>query len=231
MPVQTGVERFVQFRYEPSYLNDAKYHPVRSNPKEVCEANGLHPLYSNINLDGGNIVHWSDRAIITDRVFDENPEYTNKARLIAELENLLEVEIIIIPQINCDLTGHADGLVRFVDRNTLLGNDREKEYKYWKKKMNRVLKEHGMEYIDIPFFEYRDRNHRDNAIGIYVNYLEIKDLIILPIFETEGNKDAEVVEQFGKIFSKRNRKIETISYNPVGLEGGLLNCTTWTIRE
>ncbi len=87
--------------------------------------------FQKINLDGGNVVNWSDRAILTDRVFDENPEYSSKTKLIAEIEKLLEVEIIVIPQINEDITGHADGLVRFVDRNTLLGNDRSQEYKYW----------------------------------------------------------------------------------------------------
>lgn len=227
MPIQKAKGKFVQFRYEPSYLE--KDLELRSDTKEVCEANSIKPQFSKINLDGGNIVNWSDKAIMTDRVFQENPEYTSKIKLISEIENLLEVEIIVIPQINSDMTGHADGLIRFIDRNTLLGNNREHEYKYWKIGINKILKEHGIDYIDIPFLHHKEKKHRDHAIGCYVNYLEVNNLIVLPIFETADNKDKEVFELFEQIFP--DRKIEIINYNSVGLFGGLFNCTTWTIEE
>lgn len=227
MPIQIEKGKFVQFRYEPSYLKDEL--ELQSDPKEVCNANNINPIFSKINLDGGNVVNWSDRAIISDRVFDENPEYSNKNKLIAEIEKLLEVEIIVIPQIKSDMTGHADGMVRFVDRNTVLGNDREQEFKYWKNGINKILKEKGIDYIDIPFLEHKEKKYPHHAIGYYVNYLEVQDLIVLPIFETEKNKDQEVYDRFRQIFP--DRKIETINYNEIGLHGGLLNCTTWTIKD
>jgi agmatine deiminase len=227
MPIQTEKEKFVQFRYEPSYLKDDL--ELQSDPKEVCKTNSIKPLFSYINLDGGNIVNWVDRAIVTERVFDENPEYKSKAKLLSEIEKLLDVEIIVIPQINSDMTGHADGLVRFLDRNTLLGNYREQEYKYWKSGINRILKENGLDYIDIPFFDHKEIKNPDHAIGCYMNYLEVEDLIVLPIFETAKNNDQEVYDKFSQIF--KDRKVETINYNEVGLYGGLLNCTTWTIKE
>lgn len=227
MPIQIEKGKFVQFRYEPSYLKDDL--ELQSDPKEVCKANNIKPQFSKINLDGGNVVNWSDRAIITDRVFDENPEYLSKTKLIAEIEKLLEVEIIVIPQIKSDMTGHADGMVRFVDRNTLLGNNREQEYKYWKTGINKILKEKGIEYIDIPFLDHKEKHYPDHAIGCYVNYLEVENLIVIPKFETEKNKDQEVYDKFKEIFP--NRIIETINYNEIGFFGGLLNCTTWTIKE
>ena len=103
----------------------------------------------------------------------------------------------------------------------MLGNDREHEYKYWKNGINKVLEKHGINYIDIPFFEYKEKEYPDNAIGCYVNYLEVDDLIVLPIFEIENNKDEKVYELFLQIF--QDRKIETINYNPIGCLGGLLN--------
>ncbi|MDN3688258.1 agmatine deiminase family protein [Cyclobacterium jeungdonense] len=227
MPIQIEKGKFLQFRYEPSYLKNEL--ELQLNPKEVCRANNLDPQFSKINLDGGNVVNWSDRAIITDRIFDENPEYLNKNRLIGDIEKLLEVEIIVIPQIKSDMTGHADGMVRFVDKNTLLGNDREQEYKYWKDGINKVLKEKGIDYIDIPFLDHKEKTYPDHAIGCYVNYLEVHDLIILPIFETEKNKDQEVYNKFKEIFP--DRKIETINCYEIGLHGGLLNCSTWTIKD
>ncbi|OYT16327.1 MAG: hypothetical protein B7C24_08310 [Bacteroidetes bacterium 4572_77] len=229
MPIQTEKDKFIQFRYEPSYLKKELY--LQSDTKAVCKATNINPDFSNINLDGGNVVNWNNKAIISDRVFDENPEYSDEKKLIGELENLMNAEIIIIPQINTDMTGHADGMVRFVDQNTILGNDRSQEHKYWRDGINKVLRKHNFEYIDIPFFENNEikKKYPDNAIGCYVNYLEIGNLILLPIFEIAGNKDNEVLAKFKTIFPERI--IETINYNEIGYFGGLLNCTTWTIKE
>ncbi|MDR3237688.1 MAG: agmatine deiminase family protein, partial [Spirochaetia bacterium] len=124
-----------------------------------------------------------------------------------------------IPQINKELTGHADGMVRFVDRNTILGSSRDDEYIYWTDKINKVIKEKSLSYFDVPFF----------GDCIYVNYLEVGDLIVLPVSEEKGNKDADTVTLFKHIFPER--VIETINYNKIAKEGGLLNCTTWTVKE
>jgi agmatine deiminase len=228
MPVQTPSGKFVQFRYEPSYLKG--YEHLRTDPQKVCSDNELKLdiRHSKINLDGGNILRYSNKIIVSDRVYSENPKYTDKEELIEEIKNLLEVkEVIVIPAQKSDLAGHADGMVRFVNEKTILGNDRKYEYANWVRVMNKVLHKYGLTYMDIPFFEHKDNAHPDNAIGIYVNYLEVKDLIVLPIFGIPCNKDDEAVRCFKKIF--HDRKIETINYTNVGLEGGLLNCTTWVV--
>lgn len=227
MPIQVAEDHYVQFRYEPSYLRDCP--ELRSEPHDVCKVNHFDPVFSDINLDGGNVVSWSDKAIVTDRIFDENPEYSNRSKLIADLEELLEVEVIVIPQIKSDMTGHADGMLRFFNGNTVIGNDRSKEYNYWRKGIEKVIKEKGLHYLDIPFFEYKSKHFPDNAIGCYINYLEIADLIILPVFETTINYDREVYDLFTQIFP--DRKIETINFNEVGLTGGLLNCCSWGVTS
>lgn len=121
MPVQTPSGRLIQFKYEPTYLNNPKYSDSRSDVKHVDELNGFKPIFSNINLDGGNVVMYGNKAIITDRIFSENPDWTRE-KLLAELTKLLECEIIIIPAYKpeYDFTGHADGMIRFVDSNAVL---------------------------------------------------------------------------------------------------------------
>lgn len=231
MPIQTESGKLVQFRYEPSYLKGNKeWEESRSDVREVCRLNGFEPVFSNINLDGGNVLLCSGRAIVSDRIFKENPEYTDKEKLVTELSKLLEAEVIIIPAQNGDMTGHADGMVRFVDRDTILGNNRSDEYKYWTNGIEKVLKEKNLKYIDVPFFyDYKDSKHPYHAIGVYVNYLAVGNLIVLPVFEVEGNKDAEAIAAFKQIFP--DKSIETINYNDVALEGGVLNCTTWIYRQ
>lgn len=230
MPVQNRLGELIQFKYDPSYLKGKKeWEESRTNVHEVCSANGFNPIYSNINIDGGNVVLLGDKAILTDRIFQENPDY-EKQKLIIELEELLKAKVIIIPASKTDVTGHADGMVRFVDNDTLLGNDLNAEYKYIRDGINKACSENGLRYFNVPFFEPKyDKKHEMNAIGIYVNYLEVDDLIVLPKFNVEGNYDEAATTLFKKIFP--DRIIEAVDYNEVALEGGLLNCTTWTIKD
>lgn len=230
MPVQTPNGKLIQFKYEPSYLNDPKYSNLRSDVKHVDKVNGITPIFSDINLDGGNVVMYDNKAIITDRIFSENPDRTEE-NLKAELAKLLECEIIIIPAYKpeYDFTGHADGMMRFVDRNTVLVNDLEKDFVYMKKAIINALDNANLKYINFPFFEYKIKGNTDHAIGIYLNYLEVGDIIVMPVFGVPGNKDAEAIAKLKEVFP--NKIIETIDYNDVALTGGILNCTTWVISK
>ena len=226
MPIQTESGKFIQFKYDPSYLKGNKeWEESRSDVKEVCRVNGIDAQFSDINLDGGNVLICDGRAILSNRIFSENPNW-DKEKLVSELSKLLECEIIIIPAENDDMTGHADGMVRFINRNTILGNKLADEYKYWREGMEKVIEQFGLKYIDVPFFSPKDPKHPHSAIGIYVNYLEVNNLIVLPVFGRDEDKQA--VDILRQAFP--DRVIETIDYNDVAQEGGLLNCTTWVVR-
>lgn len=231
MPVQTASGKLVQFRYEPSYLKGKpEWEASRTDPAEVCRANGITPdKCSDINLDGGNVLLCGDRAVISDRIFMENPD-RDKQQLLAELADLLEAEIIVIPAQKGDMTGHADGMVRFINRDTLLGNDRATEYKYWAQGIDAVLQRYRMHYEDVPFFyDYKGPKHPHHAIGIYVNYLQVGNLLVLPVFDVPGNKDAEALARIRALFPART--VVSFNCNDIALEGGLLNCITWTLRN
>ena len=226
MPIQTESGKFIQFKYDPSYLKGNKeWEASRSDVKEVCRVNGIEAQFSDINLDGGNVLICDGRAILSNRIFSENSNW-DKEKLVNELSKLLECEIIIIPAENDDMTGHADGMVRFVNRNTILGNKLADEYKYWREGMEKVIEQYGLKYIDVPFFLPKDPKHPHSAIGIYVNYLEVNNLIVLPVFGRDEDKHA--VDVLRQTFP--DRVIDTIDYNDVAQEGGLLNCTTWVVR-
>ena len=76
MPVRTKSGQYVSFRYEPNYLADDPQ--LRTNFKaDIAPHFTLPVTYSNINLDGGNVVFSPSKteSVITYRVFPENPEY------------------------------------------------------------------------------------------------------------------------------------------------------------
>lgn len=235
MPIQVDKDNFVQFEYEPWYLNDKEEHKkTKSNPKKVCELTNIKPIFSDINLDGGNVVKCNKKTILNERLFDDNPKFA-KHQIVEELNKLFDSEIIIIPQINKanDTFGHADGMVRFYNTNTILINELENEFKYWKKGILKTIKENKFNYIEIPWFEDKRKKYKkkypDSAIGLYINFLEVGNLIIIPEFRIEGNRDDETYKIFKKNYPKKI--IEQVEINEIAKFGGLLNCMTWNIKN
>ena len=230
MPVQTPSGKLIQFKYDPSYLRAPEYSDSRSDVRHVDKVNGINPIFSGINLDGGNVVMLGNKAIITDRIFSENPDW-DKEKLFNELSTLLECEIIIIPAYKpeYDYTGHADGMIRFVDSNTVLVNNLDQDLKYMKVAVSKALEKANLKYINFPWFEHKIKGNNEHAIGIYLNYLEVGNLIIMPVFGVPDNRDAEALSKLKEVFP--NKIIETIDYNDVALTGGILNCTTWIKRK
>lgn len=230
MPIQTDQNRFVKFKYEPSYIN--KKTDFMSDYNKICEEllSESTLIYSDINLDGGNVVKWEDKVMISDRIFSENPQYSDKNKLVKEIEVLLQTEVIIIPQINCDFTGHADGMLKLLDSKKILVNDLEFEYKYWTKKMLKLITDLKLDYVNMPAFEYKEKKYQSSAIGCYVNYLEVANLILFPIFEEPGNKDDECLDLMAELYP--NHSIEPININDIARKGGgLMNCISWNILK
>ena len=220
MPVRTKSGKYISFRYEPSYLVDDPQ--LRTNYKaDIAPHFNLPITYSNINLDGGNVVFSPSRskAVITDRVFSENPEY-DKNTLLTELENLLEAEKIIIPSLKSDMTGHADGVVRFVNENTVIGNAPPYKSGY-EQKVKRALKKHGISVVDFPYFDSKGIS----AVGSYLNFLETGKHIFLPVFGDA--QDEAAVKCAKKVFDK---EIIPVNINGIAEEGGVLNCISWEIQ-
>ncbi|WP_375580601.1 agmatine deiminase family protein [Marivirga tractuosa] len=229
MPIQTADKRLIKFRYQPSYEPRANW----TSPKNVIKANNLKTHFSdhNINLDGGNIVKWKDKVIITDRVVQENHIYKNDHNLLYErIAQDLQTEVIVIKAHSekVDMTGHADGMLRFVNENTLIGNRLSEEFKPIRENIEQMLKKYHLNYIDLPFFEDDAENHY-SAIGVYVNFLEIADVILFPIFYHPKQKNEEALEIMKNSFP--DRKIIPIDIDAVGKHGGLMNCISWCLKE
>lgn len=217
MPVKTKSGQYISFRYEPSYLADDPQ--LRTDFKaDVAPHFPLSVTYSDINLDGGNIVFSPSqkRAVITDRVFPENPEY-DKNTLVSLLEKLLEAEIVIIPSLKSDMTGHADGVVRFVNENTVIGNASPYKSGY-EQKVKTALKKGGLSVIDFPYFDSKGIS----AVGSYLNFLETEKHIFLPVFGDALDETA--LKCAREVF---NKKIIPVNINGIAEEGGGLNCISW----
>ena len=217
MPVRTGSGKLVPFRYEPSYLWDCP--ELRTDfRRDIAPQLGLPVTYSHINLDGGNVVFSPSgvRVLISDRVFSENPEYPPVA-LVRELSELLEAEVIVLPSLKSDMTGHADGMARFLDDRTVLCN-RPLSSCGFEQKVKRSVRDYGLDAVDFPFVP----TGGVSAVGCYLNYLETERVVFLPVFGIE--QDAEAETSARQLFSK---EIVPVNIREIAQQGGCLNCISW----
>lgn len=138
--------RLISYDYDPDYLKDEKYSHLKTK---------IQPLKEHINLaiDGGNFVRFGGRAIMTDKIFRENPSKT-KAEIVETIKQKCALkELIIIPKQPYDMLGHSDAMVRWIDENSVLVNDFSNESKSFNDRLIKALKKSG---LDVKFMKYKE---------------------------------------------------------------------------
>ena len=225
MPIQLSHNRFVNFKYAPSYLSSKSGMQSITCVSDVCERIKLQFFDSCLKVEGGNVIKSKSIAILCDRVFMENPHLSTND-VIEQLYKTLEVDkVVFIPTHNHDYLGHADGVVRFYDSDTVIINKYSKIDAKYETSLKLSLHNAGLKFIEIPYNPYQNRSYSD-ATGVYTNYLEVDDLIVLPVFKQK--EDEEVVRLFESLFPKRN--IYTLYSKELASNDGIINCITWNIK-
>lgn len=227
MPIQVSDKKFVRFTYRPDYLTSTKkWSRTISDVDAICEAIGIETTKSDIILDGGNISKWDNKVLMTTKVFIENKSIP-ELELIEQLKNLLEVnEIFFVPVEKDDWLGHADGMARFISNDTVLINDfRREEQKDYIDFLG-ALHNAGLKWKVFPFDIY-DNEDINDAAGLYLNFLELKDHIFLPIFDKKT--DNQAIEKAKEIFPNKN--IIPIKSNQPSKDTGIINCLTWNLKK
>jgi len=227
MPVQIDKDDFVQFIFKPEKYFNEKDFGLISNPVSIHLYNQKHfqrPRYSSILLDGGNIIKWKDKVIITDRVIRDNLyQFKSEEALLDRLEEELKCKVLIIEQFPGEETGHADGLIRFIDENKVFINEPDPKHKDWENRFRKKLNEFGLTPLELPCPMDESLN---TANGLYINYLHVGDLIIVPQFDfkSENKKALELIKsQFPNI------KVIPFRANWIAEHGGVFNCVSWTV--
>lgn len=216
MPVQVSRDRFIQFRYEPDYLMGCpEYKP---DVHSILSRLGIDVCYSPINLDGGNIISCGDKVILTDKIFKENPQYSHN-RLIEELTELLEAELVLIPWDIYEEYGHADGMVRYMGNGYVLLNN----YCDFDKALHKKLLAELSPHFNITELHYDTFTDMSWA---YLNFLHMGHQIFIPLIDDRLGEKAfrQIAEAFPNCHCHPVQNCESIVN-----EGGALNCCTWNI--
>ena len=223
MPIQVSRKKFVRFRFNPDYLKNDKDKKTRTDNALVCRKLGIKTIDSKLVVDGGNVLRHGDKVLITTKVFRENRNRVETG-VIHELEDLLEVHrVIFIPEDAEDVVGHVDGYARWLDKETVLINERTQWNELNRANIIGALGNAGLKWVEVPYFDARSR--KDGARGLYINYLQLVGAIVLPSFNHP--KDKEALERFTELFGEH--EVVQIPCNDIARKSGILNCVSWSI--
>ncbi len=218
MPVQVSDTEFIQYIYNPNYLQKETYYITK--PDTCCNHLGIPTKKIDLVLDGGNIIKCSDCLIMTDKVFSENG-HVSRMQLINMLENSFRCEVVFIPWDRYEEYGHADGMVRFIeDKKVLLNN----YINFDKSLRNRIIRS-LQDKFEIIELEYSVPLSSSNSWA-YINYLQVGKFILLPALGIAEDKQAYM--QFASLFP--DYQIEQVNVAEIVKLGGALNCISWNIK-
>lgn len=250
MPIQLDSDRYAGYEFAPDYLYyDVRYISTITQQARVCHELEIEPKSFGLIIDGGNIVKTSKGAIMTEKVFAENPQYS-RIGLINRLEKMLEAEVIFIVWDKSEIYGHADGVVREIAPGKLLMTN---YHRFSRRIADLFLKELSL-HFDIETLDYKvEKPHPHN--WCYINFLQVGNKIFIPqltayreaptafdmtksiiidgMAQTVTGKvieeDAQALEQFRRLIP--DKEIIPISCPQIVKRGGALNCISWNIKK
>lgn len=221
LPVPVTAHKYIQFTFDPPYYKHPGYTHLKTNPEKLDSVIQGECIRSPIVLDGGNIIYYNNKAILTDSIFKHNPSIP-KTSLLNQLQELLELEdLIVIPTLPYDITGHADGMVRFVNEETLLVNDFSKACSttYWQKLLKSVKQ---FEICLLPNDSHKNKI-TDDATGDYINMLETKSHLFNPFY---GNPmDTLAIKLIERLYP--SKILIPVNVSKLTVKGGGLHCASW----
>jgi len=232
MPIQVSHNKFIEYRYDPDYLqgnSDKKEtRELKTYPDIVCDSISLKTNKSSLILDGGNIVKSTNSIILTDKIVWENNKHYTRKKLIKELHETFQVEkVIIIPWDELCPYGHSDGMLRFINNDTVLlsGFYRTIDSNFRK----RFLKSIQEAELNYDWLKCSEKKEKESSIA-YINFLQTQDIILVP--KLNKKEDEMAIEQISKYYPDYTSKdrISQIEMKDIVKKGGALNCISWTIK-
>lgn len=224
MPIQIDDKKFIEYRYDPDYLQGhwKGFRDLKTYPDIVCDKIGLKTVKTDIVLDGGNLVKSTDCIILTDKIVKENKHSYSKTELIDKLQNTFQVnKVVLIHWYKKEKFGHSDGVLRFIDEDTVLIS----HYYRNDSVMLSRLKSKGLK---TEFIEFNVKK-RDKRNWAYINFLQTKDLILLPKFGID--EDLQAFKQIENFYPNYRGRIAQVDMTDIVKHGGALNCISWTTKE
>ena len=232
MPIQVSKDKFIEYRYDPDYLqggpDDKQTREIKTYPDIVCDSIGLKTVKFDMIIDGGNLVKSENTLILTDKVIWENKRQYSERLLIRQLHETFEVEkVVLIPWDDECIYGHADGMLRFANQETVLisgfYDTVDQEFR------TLILKSLEKVKLQWDWMRVSENEVEDNIA--YINFLQTKDFILVPAMDRpEDDVALEQIAKYYTDYASKNR-IAKIPMQEISRNDGALNCISWTTSD
>lgn len=227
-------------KFKPDYFSKIntieKLKKINQYSTKANEALNIKKNDLNIVWDGGNLVSNGKIGFITDKILDDNKEYST-AELLSRIEYALDIKPILVPTSKFDTLGHIDGYMSFLDENKICISVYpdlpflKSELKYLGK-LRKIAKKEHLEIIDVKDNPVKERcivgkESIESAKGCYVNFLKLNDTIILPEFDLQSNSKIDDNNVNRNVFEKLGYNVRSIDCTALSMLGGVLHCISW----
>ena len=118
--------------------------------------------------------------------------------------------------------GHADGIIKAIDDNTVLLTNYDNFDSHYAKRFENILSKH----FTVKKLSYH-LEHPNKNNWAYINFLRVNDTIVIPGLDAE--EDEQALQQIQSYYPEC--KVLQIEASEVVEKGGALNCITWNIKE
>lgn len=222
MPIQIYKKHFVQYCYNPDYLQGSEENKEYiTDSNAICQNLSIPCYKTALVIDGGNVVKAGRFIIMTEKVYTEN-KHLKPVEIRKQLREMFHCDVIMLPWDKDEKYGHADGIVKAIDDNTILLTN----YADYDSKISARFEEILNKYFIVKKLCYNIAQGNTHNWA-YINFLRIGEYIILPGLGIPEDKQA--FEQIKNYYP--DCTVLQIDASEVVRMGGALNCITWNIKQ
>lgn len=218
----------VQFTYTWASMTKKQSKDVQKSFNQFADRYQIQRAKTDLMIDGGNLVDdYAGRVITTTRFMEDNELSYNEAK--QELKKTLGATEVAILEPDEEVLAHSDGMVSWVDKNTLLVNDYSKTPSF----RTTVMKELKASFptakiVEVPV-EYKTNPKGqwegfESACGVNLNATVTHHNIYVPTFNMPHDQKALTI-----IKQNTSKKVIPVNAESVCPMGGSVRCLTWQV--
>ncbi len=234
-----GKSLYLKPEFKTSYYSGRyqSFEPLLSKASgKFTEYMDIRTIPLPLKTDGGNFAfNGKDTVVLTNRILENNQPLT-KDEIRDIFKTCIGVEnVIFIPVEKFDVTGHTDGMLRFIDSETLAVGTYSLEFPMERKFMTNIadkIKENldgCVKIIRVENFDMMDDENYGivpSASGNHMNFLKTGKHIFLPDYGIPSS--AKSYETLKTHLTHYNIvRVPNKSLFQISKDGGVLNCITW----
>lgn len=218
----------VQFIYTWASMSEKQSKAVQKSFSRFAGRYQIQRAKTDLMIDGGNLVDdYAGRVITTTRFMEDNELSYDEAK--QELKMVLGAKEVAILEPDEEVLAHSDGMVSWVDKNTLLVNDYSKTPSFRTTVMDELKTSFpSAKIVEVPV-EYKTNpkgqwDGFESACGVNLNATVTHNNIYVPTFNMPHDQKAlSIIKQ------NTSKKVIPINAESVCPMGGSVRCLTWQV--